>query len=78
MRFGGVRLEIYNRSDRQWELRALILLPDDHGNQNRRSGSSDVPTLRYGETEFPYEGHQERLDLPDTSMNWISVHNLDR
>ena len=80
MRFGGVRLEISNRSDRQRELRALIFLPDDNRNHDPRSGNStsDVPALRYGETELPYEGHQERSDLCDTLMNWMSVHNLDR
>ena len=67
-RFDGIILEISNWRDRQRELRALIFLPNDNGNQNPRSGSSDVPALRYGKTEFPYEGHQERLDLRDTSM----------
>jgi len=57
MRRGGVRLETPNWSDRQRELRAFIFLPDDYGNKKPRSGSSDVPALRYGETEFPYESH---------------------
>jgi len=30
MRFGGVRLEISDWSDRQRELRALVFFPDDH------------------------------------------------
>ena len=59
-------------SDRQRELRAPIFLPNDHRNQDRSSGSSggsNVHALRYRETEFPYEGHQERPELRDTSMN---------
>jgi len=59
-------------SDRQRELRAPIFLPDDHRNQDRSSGGSggsDVHVLRYGETEFSYEGHQERPELGDTSVN---------
>jgi hypothetical protein len=61
-----VNLEIFNKGDHQRELRALIFLPGDHRNQKSRSGTSDVPALWYGETEFPYEGHQEHLDLRDT------------
>ena len=67
-RFDGINLEISNWRDRQRELRALIFLPNDNRNFNPKSSNSDVPALRYGETEFPYEGHQERLDLRDTSM----------
>ena len=74
----GVRLEISNWSDRQRELRALIFLSDDHRNQNPTLGSLDVPALRYGEIKFPYQGHQERPDLRDTLVNWMSVHNSDR
>ena len=72
-----VRLEISDRSDRQRELRALVFLPDDRRNQHQSSDSSDVPAFRYGETEFSYEGHQERPDLRDTSMNRMSVNNPD-
>jgi len=71
-----VRLEIISEadwSDGQRELRTLILLPDDHRNQEPRSDSSDVSAFRYGETEFSYEGHQERPDLRDTSMDQMSV-----
>jgi len=77
IRFGPVRLEISDWSDRQRELRALVFLPDDRGNQHQSSDSSDVPTLWYRETKFSYEGHQERPELRDTSMNRMSVHNLD-
>jgi len=70
----GVRLEISNWSDRQRELGALIFLPDDHWNQNPTLGSLDVPAFRYGEIKFPYEGHQERPDLRDTLVNWMSIH----
>ena len=78
MRRRGVRLGTPNWSDRQRELRASTFLPDDYRNKKPRSGSSDVPALRYGETEFPYESHQECLHLHETSMNWMSVRNLDR
>ena len=78
MGFKGARLDISNWSDHQRELRALIFLPDDHRNKNPRSECSDVPALRYGETELPYEGHQERLHLRNTSMDWMSAHGLDR
>jgi len=77
VRFGRVRLNIFDWSNCQWELRALIFLPDDHRNRNHGSGNSNVPALRYGETELSYEGHQEHPDLRDTSMNRVSVHNLD-
>jgi len=77
IRFGPVRLEISDWSDRQRELGALVFLPDDRGNQHQSSDSSDVPALWYRETKFSYEGHQERPELRDTSMNRMSVHNLD-
>ena len=73
IRFGRVRLEISNWSDRQRKLRALVLLPDDRGNQHQGSDISDVPALRYREPKFSYEGHQERPELGDTSMNRMSV-----
>ena len=73
-----MRLEISDWSDCQWELRALVFLPDDHRKEHDRSGRSYVPAFRYGEAEFSYEGHQERPDLPDTSKNWMSARNLDR
>ena len=76
--FGRVRLEISDWSDRQRELRALVFLPDNRGNQHHNLDCSDVPALRYGETEFSYEGHQERPELRDTSINRMSVHNLGR
>ena len=69
IRFGGVRTETSDRSDRQRELRALVFLSDDCRNQHQSPDSSDVPAFRYGETEFSYEGRQERLDLCDTSIN---------
>jgi len=77
MRFGGVGSEISNWSDRQRELRTLFFFPDDHRKREPRSDRSDVPAFRYGENEFSYEGHQERPDLRDTSINCMSVHNLD-
>ena len=73
-----MRLEISDWSDCQWELRALVFLPDDHRKEHDRSGRSYVPAFRCGEAEFSYEGHQERPDLPDTSKNWMSARNLDR
>jgi hypothetical protein len=64
-----MKLEIPNWSDRQRELSALVFLPNDHRNWSPTSGSSDVPAFWYGETELPYEGHQERPGLRDTWMN---------
>ena len=78
VRFGGVRLKIFNWSDRQRELRAPVFFPDDHRNQHQGTQSSDVPAFRYGETEFSYEGHQERPNLRDTSTNCVSVHSPGR
>ena len=78
MRVGGVGSEISNWSDRQRELRTLIFFPNDHRKREARSDRSDVPAFRYGENELSYESHQERPDLRDTSINWMSVHNLDR
>jgi hypothetical protein len=71
-----MELEISNRSDRQRELRALVFLPDDHRGRGPMSGDSDVPALWYGETEFPYEGHQQRPDLYDTEMNCMWVQKF--
>jgi len=68
VRFGG-GLEISNWSDHQRELSTLIFLTNDYRDKNPRSECSDVPALRYGETELPYEGHQERLHLRDASIN---------
>ena len=73
-----MRLEISDWSDRQRELRALVFLPDNRGKQHHNLDRSDVLALRYGETEFSYEGHQKRPDLRDTSINRMSVRNLDR
>jgi len=55
IKFGRVRLEISDWSDRQRELRALVFLPDDRGNQHQSSDSSDVSALRYREPKFSYE-----------------------
>ena len=78
MRLGGVKSEVSDWSDHQRELRALIFFPDDHREREPRSDRSYVPAFRYGETEFSYKGYQERPDLRDTSINCMSVHNLDR
>ena len=73
IRFGRVRLEISDWSDLQRKLRALVFLPDDRGNQHQSSDISDISALRYREPKFSYEGHQERPELGDTSMNQMSV-----
>jgi len=65
----GVRSKISDWGDRQRELRAPVFLPDDRRNQHPSPESSDAPPLRYGETEFSYERHQERPELRNTSAN---------
>ena len=73
IRFGRARLEVSDWSDRQRELGALVFLPDDCGNQHQGSEISDLPALRYREPKLSYQGHQERPELGDTSMNRMSV-----
>jgi len=74
---GFRRSDIPDRRNRQRELGALILLPDDHRNKDPRPGGSDIPTLRYGETELPDEGHQECLDFCDTSIGLNECSSSD-
>ena len=55
IRFGRERLEISDWSDRQRELRALVFLPDDRGNQHQGSDISDVSALSPFSYYFTYD-----------------------